>query len=89
MPACLNASILSPAAPLPPEMMAPAWPIRRPGGGGHPGDETDDGLLRFRSFDEGCGVFLGSAADFADHDDALGLVVGEEGFEAIDEIGCR
>ena len=26
------ASILSPAPPLPPEMIAPAWPMRRPGG---------------------------------------------------------
>ena len=32
MPAALSAAILSAAAPLPPEMIAPAWPIRLPGG---------------------------------------------------------
>ena len=31
-PAASSAAILSVAVPLPPEMMAPAWPIRRPGG---------------------------------------------------------
>ena len=31
-PAASNALILSVAVPLPPAMMAPAWPIRRPGG---------------------------------------------------------
>ena len=32
MPAASRAAILSAAVPLPPEMMAPAWPMRRPGG---------------------------------------------------------
>src|ERR1051325_3565049 len=36
MPAALSAAILSAAAPLPPEMIAPACPIRLPGGGGWP-----------------------------------------------------
>src|SRR5688572_19049776 len=31
-PALSSALILSPAVPLPPEMMAPAWPMRLPGG---------------------------------------------------------
>jgi hypothetical protein len=31
-PAASSAEILSVAVPLPPEMIAPAWPIRRPGG---------------------------------------------------------
>lgn len=31
-PAACSASILSDAFPLPPLMMAPAWPMRRPGG---------------------------------------------------------
>src|SRR5690349_17139638 len=38
MPADFMASILSPAPPLPPEMIAPAWPMRRAGAG-------DDGDL--------------------------------------------
>ena len=32
MPASLNAAILAAAVPLPPLTMAPAWPMRRPGG---------------------------------------------------------
>ena len=31
-PAASSAAIFSAAVPLPPEMIAPAWPIRRPGG---------------------------------------------------------
>src|SRR5262245_59274249 len=30
-PAAVNAAIFSAAVPLPPAMMAPAWPMRRPG----------------------------------------------------------
>ena len=32
MPASFNAAILASAVPLPPDTMAPAWPMRRPGG---------------------------------------------------------
>ena len=32
IPAAFSAAILSLAAPLPPEMIAPAWPMRLPGG---------------------------------------------------------
>ena len=35
-PAASRAVILSVAVPLPPEMMAPAWPILRPGGAVRP-----------------------------------------------------
>ena len=31
-PAASSAAILSPAVPFPPLMIAPAWPMRRPGG---------------------------------------------------------
>src|SRR5215207_1167803 len=36
MPAASMAAVLSSAPPLPPEMIAPAWPIRRPGGAVRP-----------------------------------------------------
>ena len=36
--AASKAVILSVAVPFPPEMMAPAWPIRRPGGAVRPAD---------------------------------------------------
>src|SRR5262245_8080033 len=57
-----------------------------PGRGGRAGDEADHGLL-VAGLDEELGaVFLGAAADFADHDDRLGGVVGEEQRQRIDEI---
>jgi len=45
IPAAAIAAYLSLAVPCPPLMMAPAWPIRRPGGRGLSGNEADDGLL--------------------------------------------
>ncbi len=44
-PALFIASILSPALPLPPEMMAPAWPMRRPGGAVTPAMKPITGFL--------------------------------------------
>jgi hypothetical protein len=62
-----------------------AHPLAR--GGGDAGDEADDGLLDV-GLDEGGAVFLGRAADLADHDDALGLGVLVEEGEAVDEVGA-
>src|SRR6201995_1123450 len=45
MPAAFIASILLSAPPLPPEMMAPAWPMRRPGGAVTPAMKTTMGFL--------------------------------------------
>ena len=44
MPAAFIASILI-APPLPPEMMAPAWPMRRPGGAVTPAMKPTIGFL--------------------------------------------
>ena len=33
-------------------------------------------------------VFLGGAADLADHDDGLGLGVGQEHLQHVDEVGA-
>jgi hypothetical protein len=46
MPAFFIAVILAAAVPLPPEMMAPAWPIRRPGGAVCPQMNPTTGLVR-------------------------------------------
>src|SRR5581483_5108907 len=46
MPADFMASTLSLALPLPPEMMAPAWPMRRPGGAVMPAMKPAIGFLR-------------------------------------------
>ena len=45
IPASRNASILAAAVPLPPLTIAPAWPIRRPGGAVGARDETGDRFL--------------------------------------------
>src|SRR6185312_11103452 len=58
------------------------------GRGRHAGDEPHHRLLGLGLLQEGGGVFFGSAADLADHDDAFGLAVGEEQLEHIDEIGA-
>ena len=91
MPAASITAILSSAPPLPPEMIAPAWPMRRPGGAVRPSDKADNRLLA-AAFglvgDELRGVFLGRAANFADHDDRFGGVIGQEHFQNFDEFGA-
>ena len=63
---------LSPALPFPPAMIAPAWPMRRPGGAVLPAMNATTGF--FRRAPSGSGdFFFGGAADLADHDDRLGL----------------
>ena len=90
MPADFMASILESASPLPPEMIAPAWPMRRPGGAVTPGDEADHRLLApWLRLDEVGGVFLGGAADLADHDDRLRSSGSrQEHLQHVDEVRC-
>src|SRR5581483_8896804 len=61
---------------------APAWR------GGDPGNEADHRLFHLAALDEVGGVFLGAAADLADHDDALGLGVLEEHLQHVDMFGA-
>ncbi len=49
MPAASRAAILSDALPDPPEMIAPAWPIRLPGGAVWPAMKAASGLVNFPS----------------------------------------
>src|SRR3954471_16515622 len=87
MPALRIASILSPAVPLPPDMIAPAWPMRRPGGAAAPAMKPTIGFLRRGGVFFGAPPFFaGGAADLADHDDCLGLVVGEKHLQHVSEI---
>src|SRR3546814_3131506 len=51
IPAERIAAILSAAVPLPPEMMAPAWPIRRPGGAVTPAIKRTTGFFFFTDLD--------------------------------------
>src|SRR5207248_9213618 len=57
-------------------------------GRGDARNEADDGFLYLAVLDEVRGFFLGGAADLADHDDRLGLLILEEKPEHIDEIGA-
>src|SRR2546429_277736 len=45
MPACANAAIFSAAVPAEPEIIAPAWPMRRPGGAVWPAMKPITGLV--------------------------------------------
>lgn len=61
------------------------------GGRADAGDEADDRLAAVDGVvlaEEVGGVLLGRAADLADHDDAVGLLVLEEDLEAVDEVGA-
>ena len=71
-PAAVSAAIFSAAVPLPPAMIAPAWPMRRPGGAVWPAMKPTTGFLKCR-LDPGGGFFLGAAADLADHDHRVGV----------------
>src|SRR5262249_61139574 len=47
IPAACSASIFPAAVPFPPETIAPAWPIRRPGGAVFPAMNAATGFLQF------------------------------------------
>src|SRR5579863_10434645 len=59
---------------------SPTW--RR----GRAGDEADHGLLHLAALDELGAIFLGRAADLANHDDRLRVGVGQKHLEHVDEI---
>ena len=86
-PAAVSAAIFSAAVPLPPAMIAPAWPIRRPGGAVWPAMNADDRLLEVR-LDPGGGLFLGAAADLADHDHGVGVRIRREQLQRVDVRGA-
>ena len=46
------------------------------------------GFLRLARLEELGRLLLGIAADLADHDDGLGLRVGQEHLQAVDEVGA-
>ena len=85
MPAASSAAILSDALPEPPEMIAPAWPIRLPGGAVCPAMNAASGLVNLPGCLEVRGLLLGVAADLAHHQHGLGLRVGLEQRQGVDE----
>ena len=72
IPAAFSAAIFDSAVPSPPLMIAPAWPMRLPGGAVRPAMNAATGFFTFCLDEVGGGFFVG-AADLADHDDAVGL----------------
>ena len=72
MPAALSAAILSAAPPWPPEMIAPAWPMRRPLGAVCPAMNATTGFLKVL-LDIRRRLLFGCAADLADHDHRVGV----------------
>ena len=85
MPAASSAARFDFAVPAPPEMIAPAWPIRRPGGAVRPAMNDAIGLRTSRA-DERRRLLLLLAADLADEDDRLGVRVLVEEVEHVDEV---
>ena len=77
MPASSMAAILSPALPLEPLMMAPAWPMRLPGGAVSPATKPKTGLGKSLLY-ESRGPFFRVAPDLADHHHRVGVRIGGE-----------
>ena len=80
-PARSSAANFSAAVPLPPEMIAPAWPMRLPGGAVTPAMKPTTGFVTCSSMNSAA-ASSSAAADLADHDDAFGLRVVLEQLEA-------
>ena len=86
MPASSRAATFSAAVPLPPEMMAPAWPMRLPGGAVRPAMNAATGFVTFCLHERG-GLFFGRAADFAHHEDRFGFgIVLEHSSRSMNEV---
>ena len=73
------------AVPLPPEMIAPAWPMRLPGGAVTPAMKPTTGFFMC-SLTQRARVSSSDAADLADHDDRLGLRVVVEHLQHVDVL---
>ena len=86
-PAASKAAILSAAVPRPPAMMAPACPMRLPGGAVCPATKATTGLVMCVS-DELRGLLLRRAADLTDQDDAFGVGIVLEQAQRVDESGA-
>ena len=84
MPRASSASFLPCAVPAVPEMIAPAWPIVLPAGASKPAMYATTGFVHVL-VDVARRLLLLVAADLADHHDELGLGIGLELLEHVDE----
>ena len=94
MPAARIAFIFSSAVPLPPAMIAPAWPIRRPGGAvgvvSRSGTLTYEAVGQLTALGIGQSTCIGIGGDpiiGTNHTDALELFNKDRGTRAIVMIG--
>ena len=85
MPHASITEIFSCAVPLPPEMMAPAWPMRLPGGAVTPAMKPTTGFFML-SFAQLRGGLLVAAADLADHDHRVGVGIVVEHLQHVDVL---
>ncbi len=91
MPADSMAAILDPASPLPPEMIAPAWPMRRPGGAVRPAMKPTIGFLRPLRASSFRNCAASSSAEPPISPIMMidfGLRIGEEHLQHVDELGA-
>ena len=70
-------------------MIAPAWPIRLPSGAVRPAMKATFGMSAQVLGGPGRGRLLGRAADLADQHDRVGLGVGGEELEDVEERSSR
>ena len=84
-PAASSAATLEAAVPAPPEMIAPAWPIRLPSGAVRPAMKATFGMSARCSAAHAAAVLLGRAADLADQHDRLGVGVVREQLQDVEE----
>ena len=89
MPAASRAETLDAAVPEPPEMIAPAWPIRLPSGAERPAMNAAFGTSAQVLGRPRRRLLLGGAADLADHDDRVRLGVRREQLEHVQERASR
>ena len=89
MPAASSAAILPAAVPPLPLMMAPAWPIRRPGGAVRPAMKATIGTFGQVLGAIGGRGLLGAAADLAHEHDGVRVRVVLEQPQDVREAGAR
>ena len=89
MPAASSAATLPAAVPAPPLMIAPAWPMRRPGGAVRPAMKAAIGLWRRCSAAKAAARSSASPADLADEDHGVGRRVVAEAGQDVHEVGAH
>src|SRR6201987_212355 len=94
-PADSMAAVFEAASPLPPEMIAPAWPMRRPGGAVRPARNPTVGFPRpclasraRKAAASRSAQPPGRATELAEHDDASGRRIRQEHLQRVDELGA-